>query len=104
MQEKKIVEFIKVIRESFHDSFLVYSFGGCYGFYTVLKHSFPIAKPYFETEGKKHIVTKIGKDFYDIHGKKEVEDYGDFVPLNKRDMEVWSVASHGLDMAIVGRN
>ena len=45
-QHKKILDFIKVIRGSFHDSCIVYSYGGCYGFYKILKHTFPTAKPY----------------------------------------------------------
>lgn len=94
MGYKKILIFIKVIRDSFHDSCLVYSYGGCYGFHKILKHTFPKAKPYFDDEDKCHVCTKIGDNFYDIKGKLYC-GLDKVIPMTKLDIEEWEVTSDG---------
>lgn len=68
IKENNILNFIKVIRESFGSSIAVYRFGNCYQFYEILKSIFPEAEA-FESGG--HVFTKINDEFYDIRGKKE---------------------------------
>lgn len=87
-EHKKIIKFIKAIRESFHESYIVYCFGGCYGFYTILKSIYPEAKAYFLDSEREHIITKIGDNYYDITGKV----YGDgHIKLKKDDHDWWEV-------------
>lgn len=92
-QHKEILAFIKVIRDSFHDSYIVYSYGGCYGFYQILKYMFPKAKPYFETDKECHIITKIGGKYYDVKG--ECYDLTKPKLLTKKDREEWQVSMDG---------
>jgi hypothetical protein len=79
MDEKKILDFIKTIRESFGASIAVYTMGNCYQFFEILKEVFPESIAY---ESGGHVFTKIGNNYYDIKGKLEknidlkiVEDY-----------------------------
>jgi len=96
-QHKVIIKFIKVIRESFPDAPIAYTFGGCYGLYTILKAVFPGAKAYF-TENVDHILTKIDGRFYDVYGwyvdvegvEKEVG-----ARLNTIQHEKWATVSSG---------
>lgn len=66
---KEVMDFIRVIRESFLDAALVYRYGGCYGFYKILKHRFPSAIAYYDDNHKDHILSKINGRFYDITGE-----------------------------------
>ncbi len=86
---KKILAFIKVIRESFHDSTLVYRYGACYGFFLILKTVFPGAKPFFISDKSDHIVTKIGNRFYDIKGVCQIHTDDHPTPLTAKDREYW---------------
>lgn len=93
---KKIIGFIKTVQRSFHDSYIAYSFGGCYGFYEILKYIFPNAQPYFDKKEKNHIITKIGEDFYDINGLVDTHDKGiETIRLTEREKEYWENAAFG---------
>lgn len=92
---KEILDFIKVIRESFHDSVIVYRFGACYQFYKILKHIFPEARAYFDDEDKDHILTKIGGRFYEVKG--EYLNPKKTTLLSKKDHERWEAMSFGQD-------
>ena len=88
---QKILAFIKAIRESFPDAPIIYVYGGCYGFYKILKQVFPSAIPYM-TDDECHVVTKIGKHFYDIKGEYigldgELKD--EVLKLTKQQLEYW---------------
>lgn len=72
---------------------MVYRYGGCYGFYQILKSVFPEAKAYFDDSEKNHIVVKIGDFFYDIKGKDPVDD--DNILLTKTDHEQCSKWAYG---------
>lgn len=61
-----ILAFISVIRNSFKGSETVYTRGSCYRFYTILKHLYPQAKAYYNSD---HVITEIGGKFYDITGE-----------------------------------
>lgn len=67
-----VLKFIKTIRESFVGSVEVYTQGSCYHFYTILKTVFPQAEAYYDSN---HVITKIGKKFYDITGEVEKENH-----------------------------
>ena len=64
-KEKKILNIITTIRESFGGSIAVYTCGNCYQFYEILKAIFPDAEAY----GSGHVYTKIDGKFYDIKGE-----------------------------------
>ena len=92
MTHQKIIDFIRTLRGSFHDSVLVYEFGGCYGLYQILKHLCPSARAYFAADND-HVVTKIQGTYYDIKGRYFDEDIG--APLTKTEHEKWAVVSAG---------
>lgn len=96
MKHKQILNFIKIVRDSFHDSYIVYAWGGCYGFYTILKHLYPDAIAYFESDEKTHIVTKIGSYYYDIRGITDTSE-DDFAPikLTKEEHVKWQDSQNG---------
>jgi len=62
-----ILNFINTLRMS--DKYIesIYTQGGCYQFYLVLKSIFPESIPFFNSK-KDHIVTKIDDIYYDIKG------------------------------------
>ena len=67
-KHKDIIKVIDAIRGSFLDSSIVYTFGGCYGFYEILKSIHKEAKAY-QSIDDRHVVTKIGDKYYDIYGE-----------------------------------
>ena len=81
--DKKVIEFIKVVRESFSSSVAVYTMGNCYQFYEILKKVFPEAEPYYAG----HVWTKIGDEFYDIRGKlkEEFKNKYDLKPITDKE-------------------
>lgn len=90
---KRVLNFIAAIRASFHDSVIVYRYGGCYGFFQILHCVFPTAKAYFADGDKDHVLTKIGGRWYDIKG--ETLETSEVVLLNKQEHEHWSAVSSG---------
>lgn len=64
----EILEFISLIRWSHHSVVKIYTQGGCYNFYKILKHRYPSAIP-FHFDG--HVYTKIDGRYYDIEGEHE---------------------------------
>lgn len=73
---------ISAIRQSFIGSEQVYTNGSCVMLYQILKTAYPSALPYWSNKAK-HMITKIGRCYYDIHGKvKRTSDY-------KIDNEEW---------------
>ena len=74
--EKEVLKLITAIRESFDDSVKVYTQGGCFRFYLILKSVFPDAAAYYDMD---HIITKIGDKYYDING--EYTDLKNYLPL-----------------------
>jgi len=81
-------KFCQVVRDSFKETYIVYNYGACYNFYTILKEVFPKAEAYFYNEHKGHIATKIGKDYYDIGGKILDESLKP-IKLTERDHLIW---------------
>lgn len=95
MKHKKIIALIKVVRESFHDSYLVYSYGGCYGFFQIIKHIFPEARPYFVDTDEDHILSKIEKRFYDIKGEYFPTKTDTLRALTHTEIEHWEGTANG---------
>lgn len=94
-KHKQVMAFIAVVRGSFHDSAIVYRYGGCFGLYQILRHIFPEAEAYFSDEKYDHILTKIGPRYYEIKGEEHVRAKSPPVKLSKLDHEHWEVVSNG---------
>lgn len=63
-----VLEFLKELKDSFSESYKVYTEGSCFRLYLILKTIFPSANPYYsELEG--HWITEIHGRFYDINGE-----------------------------------
>jgi hypothetical protein len=71
MKNCKVEIFIKSIRESFGASVAVYRFGNCYQFYEILKTIYPTAEAYYDGN---HVWTKIDNKYYDIMGKRNLDN------------------------------
>lgn len=90
MKETKLLRFIKTMRES--DGYIqhIYTQGGCYQFYLILKVIYPQAVPYINT-AKTHVAAKLFGRLVDIEGP--VENEADYSPLQPEDLkkcEGWS--------------
>lgn len=92
---RKVIKFIKIVKDSFRGSSDVYTRGSCYKFFEILKFVFPSAECFYYS---KHILTKINDRFYDINGevkdrtlgKRKFKKYkGQFV-LHKCKFDVYS--------------
>jgi hypothetical protein len=44
----------------------IYTKGSCMNLFVILRHIYPEAKPYYDGD---HIITKIGRKYYDITGE-----------------------------------
>lgn len=100
--EKKVLSLIRVIRESFPEAKIAYTYGGCYGFYKILKSLFPTAEAY-ETSGSDeweeggHIVSKIGDKYYDITGIMGLDEIKPKkYPLSEEEHENWNGNVYGM--------
>lgn len=94
---QKVLKFIRAVRHSFPDAAIIYTHGGCYGFYQILKAAFPTAKAYM-TENVSHIVTKIDGKFYDIYGEYIRPDGTapqKVKPLTPKQHDVWESNASG---------
>ena len=95
-KHEKIITFIKAVRDSFPDAAIVYKYGGCYGFYGILKSVFQDAEAY-ENEVGNHVATLIGGKFYDICGEipKYIEEEEKFRKITKNEHYIWGSVSSG---------
>lgn len=66
-----ILEFCKIVRDSFAHAEFVYTKGSCYKFHEILKTKFD-AEPYTNID---HIISKVGNRFYDITGEVDGSSY-----------------------------
>lgn len=64
-KHRRILNIIEAIRDSYEPLSKVYTEGGCYMFFKILKSIFPEAELWTDQD---HAITKIGKYFYDING------------------------------------
>lgn len=93
-QKNRVLAFLKALRESDFYIEYIYTCGGCYQLYKVLKVLWPSAKPYLSVQ-TTHIITKIGSYYFDING--EVKVNGNFLPLTsekEKEAITWSFAAN----------
>lgn len=94
---KDIIAFIKVVRDSLPDASVVYTHGGCYSFYKILRHLNDKAEAYM-TECHSHVVTKIGSRYYDINGEYingHLETPVGVIKISDRLHDKWEACSSG---------
>lgn len=89
-----IEKFLEVLRNS--DFFIreIYTHGGCYQLYKVLKVLFPDAMAY--TIDMRHVATMIDGELWDIDGVVH-EDEERYFPMSEQEMKVaenWSFAKN----------
>lgn len=77
-----VAHFIKALRHSDRYIELIFTCGGCYQFYVLLKKMYPEAIPYINDK-KNHVATLINGKLYDICGV--VKCQSKFKRLNKPD-------------------
>ena len=63
--KKEILDYIKLIRNSFADAKIVYSLWACYWLYEILKERFPKSEAYMVDWN--HVITNIKDEYYDIY-------------------------------------
>lgn len=85
-KDRKILNFIEVIRNSHPEMKNIFLYGSCLNFHLILKSIYPEAIPYTNID---HIITKIGNKFYDISGRvyntKSYEKMGTIYFPKKRE-------------------
>ena len=94
---KKVLSFIRAIRQSFPDAPIVYTHGACYGLSLILKEAFPSAHLYM-TKDEKHTITQINGRYYDIHGeyiKLDGTIAEDLCRLSRDQMDYWETVVSG---------
>lgn len=98
MQCDIINDFLKTLRES--DFFIryIYTRGGCYQLYKILKVLWPEAEPFALGKGNSmaHVATKISGLLWDIDGEVMDAD-GEFHPMTDEEIkiaETWSFAAN----------
>ncbi len=64
--KEKILEFCRIVRESFPQSQMIYTQGSCYKFHEMLKFIFPNTTPY---NYLGHVISKIGNNYFDVTGE-----------------------------------
>lgn len=64
----ELLKLIKLIRESFEDSVLVYSNGSCVRFCLILSHVYPSGKILYDSN---HAIFELHGRYYDITGEVE---------------------------------
>lgn len=70
----EVLSLIKSIRDSFKGSVVVYTEGGCYKFFEILKSVFPQSKAWYDGIDC-HVYTEIEGKFYDIKGEHTKMDH-----------------------------
>ncbi len=87
MQRPAPLDFIATVRESFKAASFVYTNGGCYQFYKILKHLYPEAEPWMDKY--YHVLTEIQGEFYDIDGLASSEPLTYMNETLKAKAEKW---------------
>ena len=102
-KHKEVLAMIKAIRGSFHDSSIVYKFGGCYGLYEILKVFEPKAIAYFSDKDEDHIIIKIGLRFYHIDGEYPFlhTRRGEEKKLTLANHEYWEACASGQRIELI---
>lgn len=98
--ENEILNFISLIRDTAPKEISkIFSCGGCYRFYEILKDRFKEVTPYKvgyrsnkdnSSFKANHIVSKIGDKFYDIEGEfilEKRDNYNVINTMNEKDIK-----------------
>ena len=72
MEDQRIVDLIRTIRESFIGCEVVYTSGSCYQFFKILKKVFPESNAYYNSD---HVITEINGRYYDITGEVKIDNH-----------------------------
>lgn len=80
-QERKILTFIRRVRESHKAMPYIFTKGSCLNFYMILKLVFVEAKGYYNSD---HVITRLNDKYYDINGEMPLEEVvlGAYLPLD----------------------
>ncbi len=83
------LKLIRRIRESHPLAVRIYTEGGCFRFHMILKAIYgEMAQPWWD--GSDHVVTKIGRGFYDITGRvKPTRNLRPMTPAEIRAARRW---------------
>lgn len=84
---------ITQIRETTPNAVKIFTQGGCYRFYDILKVYNPSAECYYNSD---HFIAKIRGKFYDIRGEVSGEGYlpfEEFFPLERRERMIKQMLS-----------
>lgn len=90
----KVLNVCDKVFESFDGAFKYYTSGGCFQFHLILLFNFKEAAPYYDGN---HIITKIGKNYFDINGIYDIPKGKVFIHLNDmhprihKDAYSWAV-------------
>lgn len=75
---------IEAIRNSTPYMVFIYLNGSCWRFHQILKAVYPDALPYYIHTGREaHVITKLGRKFYDITGEVEGKALYNAAPFNE---------------------
>jgi len=77
-EDRKILDFIALIRDSHSEMSNIYSYGSCINFYLILRHLYPCADLYYSIL-HGHVGTMINGKLYDINGR--IFDAKEFEPI-----------------------
>ena len=89
-----VLAFIHVVRHSFHDAAIVYTYAGCYGLFQILREVFPGAEAYHDDE-KNHVATMIDGELFDIYGPVRTKEDQGWQRLTRTDHEEWEANADG---------
>lgn len=75
MTPSKPERFLALLRETHPDFAFIYTNGGCYHLYLILKSLWPEAELWYQ-DNPGHVFAKIGSSWYDINGKYRFKPRG----------------------------
>lgn len=75
-EEQRVLEFIKLVRESHPSMVEIFTRGSCLNFGLILEFVFPSALKFYDTN---HVISNIGDKFYDITGRVEPKKWHDIM-------------------------
>lgn len=96
------LEFLSLLKDSDRYIQIIYTRGGCYQLYKILKLIYPSAIAYkvkYEKYdvGYDHIITRIEDRYYDINGEVDISKFYNIAPVQSKDLneiEKWSFSKN----------
>src|SRR5574340_268857 len=68
MKRDPITIFLNELREHVPDATLLFTSGGCYGLYLMIRAFYPTARPWYDPVAG-HVYSEVNGTFYDIRGR-----------------------------------